>query len=187
MVWTPLFAGGGIYEPPPPSKGNAMRIIRVGLDLAKYVFRGLGSSPNTTYRGRLKPAIRSLHHCISASAEGTSIPSRSATKAQGVSPQWGSGLATTATSRTAGWRASISNVAPLSPILVVSIHRTFAKLRALLPTFLAGGLRAAAFDPEWTRHCRVSGLRFQQYRVEFDTGLASMERCFTAIPAAAAH
>ena len=38
MVWTPLFAGGGIYEPPPPSKGNAMRITRVGLDLAKYVF-----------------------------------------------------------------------------------------------------------------------------------------------------
>ena len=38
MVWTPPVAGGGIYERQPGSKGNAMQIVRIGLDLAKYVF-----------------------------------------------------------------------------------------------------------------------------------------------------
>src|SRR5215472_16930185 len=38
MVWTPPVAGVGIYERQPRSKGNAMQIVRIGLDLAKYVF-----------------------------------------------------------------------------------------------------------------------------------------------------
>src|SRR6266436_6273785 len=38
MVWTPRLMGGGISERQLRSRRNAMQIVRIGLDLAKYVF-----------------------------------------------------------------------------------------------------------------------------------------------------
>src|SRR6516164_4147229 len=38
MVWTPPLPGGGIPERQPLKNGNAMQIVRIGLDLAKYIF-----------------------------------------------------------------------------------------------------------------------------------------------------
>ena len=63
----------------------------------------LGSGPNTIVRGTLKRAMCSRHHATRSSAAALA-PGFSATNAQGVSPHFGSGRATTAASITAGWR-----------------------------------------------------------------------------------
>src|SRR3954471_23833576 len=68
----------------------------------------LGNSPNTTAFGTLKPA-RCFLQCATMSAAVTFAPAFSSTKAQGVSPHFGSGLATTAAASTSGWRYSTSS------------------------------------------------------------------------------
>src|SRR5271167_2054908 len=63
-----------------------------------------GKGPNTTERGALKWARLARHQAtMSSSATGPASGFR-VTKAQGLSPQTGSGLATTAASMICGWR-----------------------------------------------------------------------------------
>eukprot|EP00965_Chrysotila_dentata_P140228 4636078-Pleurochrysis_carterae.AAC.2 len=60
----------------------------------------------TTLRGALKCAMRCRTHSIN-SASVTTAPARTSTKAQGVSPHFGSGCATTAASSTEGCSCSV--------------------------------------------------------------------------------
>jgi transposase len=56
MVWTPPSADGGISGRRLRSGGDAMRIIRIGLDLAKYVFdvHGVDARGKVVLRKRLR-------------------------------------------------------------------------------------------------------------------------------------
>src|SRR5262249_16873440 len=65
----------------------------------------VGSAPNTTVRGIAKCGRFSRQKAISSSA-GAWASGRSGTTAHGVLPHFWSGRATTADSRTAGWRLS---------------------------------------------------------------------------------
>ena len=60
-----------------------------------------GNSPKITFFGLLNPAIFSLQNKIISSSVAF-FPGANSTKAQGVSPHFSSGFATTATSDTAG-------------------------------------------------------------------------------------
>ena len=60
-----------------------------------------GSAENTTFLGSLNPARVSRQNLIISSSE-LDFPSINSTKAQGVSPHFSSGFATTAASDTAG-------------------------------------------------------------------------------------
>src|SRR5262249_6684668 len=61
-----------------------------------------GSGPKTTARATLSCARLARHHAMMSSAEMVPASGFSVTKAQGLSPQIGSGLATTAASITSG-------------------------------------------------------------------------------------
>src|SRR5471030_1220850 len=89
-----------------------------------------GNSQNTTARGTLKPARWALQ-CATSSAALTVAPAFNSTKAQGVSPQRGSGFATTAAARTAGWRYSTSSISMLEifspPEMMMSLLRSLIR------------------------------------------------------------
>src|SRR5258708_5213143 len=63
----------------------------------------LGSAPKMMVLGTLKWARLARHHSVSSVALAV-LPGFSMTKAQGLSPHFSSGRATTAASMTAGWR-----------------------------------------------------------------------------------
>ncbi|MNV88218.1 hypothetical protein D3C71_1824030 [compost metagenome] len=90
----------------------------------------LGSSPKRTARGTLKPGSSSLQCAMISSAVAVQ-PALSSTKAQGVSPHLGSGMATTATAATAGWRYSASSTSMLEmfspPEMMMSLLRSLMR------------------------------------------------------------
>src|SRR5574343_637603 len=92
----------------------------------------LGSSPNTTALGTLKPARCALQ-CATMSSAVTWAPAFSSMKAQGVSPHFGSGLATTAAA-IAVHHGQVARVEPAAGkgllrglrVLEVALHRDVA-------------------------------------------------------------
>src|SRR5207249_9173656 len=86
-----------------------------------------GSGPKTTWRGALNRAMRSRQKAM-ISPGSAAAPSFSVTKAQGVSPQFGSGFATTAASSTAGCRYRTSSTSIVEmfspPEMMMSFERS---------------------------------------------------------------
>src|ERR1700752_4937475 len=71
MVWTPPSWGGGISERQLRSRRSAMQIVRIGLDLAKYVFevdgvnaRGKAVMRKTLRRDAVSSFFANLPPCL---------------------------------------------------------------------------------------------------------------------------
>ena len=83
-------------------------------------------------------------------------------------------------------RAALSDLDRPPALVETGAPQAFAKLRAFY---------RRSWQEDWEPRLTPSGLAIAEFRVydfndtgvEFDTGLPSMERCFTAIPTAAAH
>ena len=108
----------------------------------------LGSGPKVTWRGHLKWAIWPRHQAMSAAASRRpSAPGFRVTKACGVSPQVSSGRATTAASRTSGWRYSTSSTSSELMFSPPEMMMSFA--RSLISTYPSGW--STARSPVWNQ------------------------------------
>jgi hypothetical protein len=92
----------------------------------------LGSDPNTIVLGALKCAMRSRHHAMRSALATSGESGLSVTNAQGVSPHFSSGRATTAASITCGWRyrhSSTSSELTFSPpVMMMSLLRSLISM-----------------------------------------------------------
>jgi len=87
-----------------------------------------GNSPKTTFFGSLNPAKVSLQNFIISSSVAFFCGANS-TKAQGVSPHFSSGLATTAASETDGCLATVFSISIdeifSPPEIIISLDLSF--------------------------------------------------------------
>src|ERR1700758_1996393 len=92
----------------------------------------LGNVPNTSVLGTLKRASRLLQKAKTSVSSGLDAPGFNSTKAQGVSPHFGSGRATTAASMTAGCWVKTSSTSRLEifspPEMMMSFERSLISI-----------------------------------------------------------
>src|SRR3954452_17986011 len=86
-----------------------------------------GIAPNTTAFGVLKPGMWLRHNAMISASVALALYFNS-TNAQGTSPHFASGLATTAQNSTAGWRNSTSSTSTEEifspPEMMMSLERS---------------------------------------------------------------
>src|ERR1700741_407330 len=87
----------------------------------------LGNGPKTSVLGTLKRASRLLQKAKTSASSGLEAPGFNSTKAQGVSPHFGSGRATTAASITEGCWVKTSSTSRLETFLPPEMMMSFER------------------------------------------------------------
>ncbi|KAG0552866.1 hypothetical protein BDA96_01G544900 [Sorghum bicolor] len=115
------------------TEGASLRAASRSFTFSTFPSAFLGSAPTTcTFLGTMKRAMRLRQNASMSSSLSSAALFLGTTKAHGVSPQRGCGMATTAASATAGWRNSTSSTSLLHifspPLMMTSLDRSLISM-----------------------------------------------------------